>query len=354
MATIVHVGYFPLGLRPGFQHGVQNKISNGFIRNGHLVLNFSDRDMARALSFFGSRSLGFGRRNSNRALLEFCTHHRPDVLLLGHADIIEPETVQKIRALLPDMRVAQWNVDPLFTEDNVARIRSKQDVVDITFVSTAGQALRDLGAGRYRVAFLPNPVDASIEHGKNHLKPTLPYDLFYVCGNPGRPLRTICGQDWNMNDFFQLLIQRLPHVKMLLGGLLGHPHIRAAEYQSALESAAFGINISRRPDYELYSSDRIAHLAGNGLAVLIERATGYDRFFSDDEMVFYESLDELVEKIDMLARDHPRRQAIASAGYKKYYTLFNERTVAKYIYDVVYQHSAADSILNVNPLVNPL
>ena len=101
--TIVHVGSFPFGLRPGFQHGVPTKLSNGLIRNGHLVLNFSDRDVARARSIFGSRK--FGRRAVNVALQDFCKHHRPNVLILSHADVIDSATIASIRADLPDQGV---------------------------------------------------------------------------------------------------------------------------------------------------------------------------------------------------------------------------------------------------------
>jgi len=84
--TIAHVSVFPFGLRDVFAHAVAVKLSNGFVRNGHLVLNFSDRDVARAKSLLGSRKLGV--RPTNAALLHFCRFHKPDVLLLGHADVI--------------------------------------------------------------------------------------------------------------------------------------------------------------------------------------------------------------------------------------------------------------------------
>ena len=57
---------------------------------------------------------------------------------LGHADVIEPETLVAIRRDQPSLRVVQWSVDPLFEPDNLARVRSKLPVVDATLVSTAG------------------------------------------------------------------------------------------------------------------------------------------------------------------------------------------------------------------------
>lgn len=336
--TIVHVGSFPFGLRPGFQHGVPTKLSQGLIRIGHQVLNFPDRDVARAKSWFGSRK--FGRGAVNTALRSFCRFHKPDVLVLSHADMIGAETVAAIREDLPGLRVGQCNVDPLFEPDNVRRLQSKLGVVDATLVSTAGAPLaalaaesRSLGTGAF--AFLPNPVDLSIERGSNHLRADLPYDLFYACGHPSQPLRTVCGRAWDMDDFVRDLGKRLPGVRLLLGGVLGHPHFSGGGYQTALESVALGLNISRRPDHFLYSSDRLAHLIGNGVAVVMERATGYDSLFSDDEMVFFSSLDELAEKVARLSADTVERQRLAAAGRTRYYGLFNEQLVAAYVLDVI-------------------
>ncbi len=324
--SIVHVGNFPFGLKPGFQHGVAVKLSNGLIRNGHLVLNFSDRDIARAVAPFGARKLG--RAPANAALIAFCRHHRPEVLLLGHADVIAAETVAGIRAALPGLKVAQWNVDPLFEPDNLRRIESKMAVVDATFVSTAGAPMMALRAGGRRVAFLPNPADISIERGRADCADVLPYDVFYACGHPSRPLRHICGRDWDMEDFWRRLLARLPGARALLGGLLGQPRIAGAAYQTALESCALGLNVSRRPDHFLYSSDRIAQLAGNGLVVLMERTTGYGEIFGEDEMGFFSSFDELVDVVARLIGDPARRRAVAAAGRARYLALFNERAVA--------------------------
>jgi len=86
----------------------------------------------------------------------------------------------------------------------------------------------------------------------------------------------------------------------------------------------------------LYSSDRLAHMIGNGQAIAIARATGYDSLFSDDEMLFFATLDELIASLDRLIADPPRRMRMAEAGRVRYHTLFNERIVADYVVDVAF------------------
>jgi hypothetical protein len=330
---IIHVSSYPISVKSKNLHAVQIKLSNGFTRNGHNVLNFSDRDMARARGFGHRR---FGVKYVNKTLLEICSMHRPDLLLLGHADIIQPATLAEIKYNHPDIRIVQWNVDPLFDPGNVRRIEAKLDVVDATLISTAGEALRPFIRPGKPVGFLPNPVDTTIETGQNHMRGDLTYDLFYACGNPARPPRHVFGRDWNMNDFVANLRSLCPQLRMRLPGLNGSPLIFAQTYQSELEQAAVGLNISRRPDSFFYSSDRIAHLAGNGLAVCIERGAGYETLFSEKEMVFASSLEELAGHLTMLATAPRVRQAIASAGRARYLALFNERLVARYIEEVAF------------------
>jgi hypothetical protein len=331
MAKIIHVANFgrkPIG---AFQHSVERKLSNGLIRNGHAVVNFSDRDMARAASWLGHRKFGAG--GANRELRKLCRSMEPDFLILGHADVITSAAIAEIKTDLPALRVLQWNVDPIFDDGNVGRIAAKLDVVDATLISTAGEALRPFARPGKAVGFLPNPVDFSIETGRNHEQAELPYGLYYSCGN-GRKLRESCGKAWLPDDLLQLIERAIPGLRTLVAGMRGQRQIAGAEYQSALETAAIGLNLSRRNDVFLYSSDRFAQMVGNGMAVLVERATGYDTLFGEEELAFFSSIEELVDQVRRLTSDPSARQKLAKAGRERYHTLFNEQIVARYVVDV--------------------
>jgi hypothetical protein len=331
---ILHVGNFGSRAKGAFLHSVAPKLSRGLIRAGHSVVDFADRDAARAGSLLGNRKLGVGA--ANRALTRLAHDMQPDLLLLGHADTIRAETVAAIRRHLPALRVLQWNVDPLFEPDNITRLRGKLDVVDATLVSTAGQALGVLRRPGMRVGFLPNPVDFSIESGTAHLRADLPWDMFYACGHPTSPPRNLFGRDWDMDQFMAELRPLVPGLRALLAGLEGNPTIAGAPYQAALNNCATGLNASRRNDAYLYSSDRLAHMAGNGLAVLVHRDTGYDTLFTDEQMGFFASMDELAAVLRRLIADLPARQAMAEAGRARYHALFNETLVARYVVDVAF------------------
>lgn len=331
---ILHVGNFGSRAKGAFLHSVAPKLSRGLVRAGHAVVDFADRDAARAGNLLGARKLGYGA--ANRALTVLAHDMRPDLLLLGHADVIRADTVASLRRAMPAMRVLQWNVDPLFEADNVARIRGKTAVVDATLVSTAGAALRCVGRPGMVLGFLPNPVDFSIESGRADLEAQLPFDLFFACGHPSRPRRVLCGQDWDMDDFMRALRPFVPGLRTRLAGIEGNPPVAGAPYQQALAQCAAGLNASRRNDALLYSSDRLAHMIGNGQAVLVDRATGYESLFGEGELAFFSDLDGIAAHLRRMIAEPAWRQAMGSAGRARYHALFNETLVARYVVEAAF------------------
>lgn len=334
MARIVHASNFSRKAKGAFQHSVEHKITNGLIRCGHAVATFSDRDVARAGTLLGHRA--FGGPAANRAFREFCRSVEPELILLGHANTISAATLADLRRDLPGARVLQYNVDPLFEAQNVAAILSKLDVVDATLITSAGEALRPFHRPGKFLGFMPNPVDFSIERGLNHERLDLAYDLFYACGNENDP-RFVCGRDWTSIELISHIAREAPELRILSPGVRGQPQLAGGAYQRALESAAIGLNVSKRNDIPLYSSDRIAQIAGNGLATLVDRATGYERLLAEGEFVYFSTIEELVEKLRRLAADPAYRRRVAAAGRARYHALFNETAVARYVVDVAFQ-----------------
>ena len=195
--------------------------------------------------------------------------------------------------------------------------------------------MRTLARPGKAIGFLPNPVDASIECGRNFENASLPFDLFFSCGNDAI-VRWLCGAPWKTDDLVERLERDLPGLRPLYAGMRGCPALVGARYQSALESAAIGLNVSRRNDIYLYSSDRLAQLCGNGMAILIDRATGYGDIFGEDEFAFFSTVEELIEKTARLKADVAYRQTLARSGWARYSSLFNEQAVARYIVEVAF------------------
>ena len=81
------------------------------------------------------------------------------------------------------------------------------------------------------------------------------------------------------------------------------------------------LNVSRRNDHYLYSSDRIAQVMGCGLLTFVDRATGLDEFFSDEEVVFYSDEASLLSELDRHLRDDG--PASSSGGRQAWAAIFS-------------------------------
>ncbi len=309
------------------------RINNGFIRNNHEVYWFSDRDMARYSSIFHSRKTGVGA--CNRKFLEVCRNFEPDVIALCSQDILRPETLAEARRILPNVAIFQYYIDPLFDASNFRNARSKAEVVDWTFVTTAGPVLTRLAGARSRVAFIPNPVDPSIDTHRCHERTDQPCDVFFA-GHISK---------WQHPDDLrgrahELIKERLPQARAAFHGHGGNPSLFGAAFMRALGQAKIGLNFSQRnmdaqpgPGGELYlySSDRIGLYQGNGLLVFTTRAFNLSDLYGADTIVEVEGADEFIDRLKYYLENDGARQRVARAGYELGHRDFNERLVAQYM-----------------------
>ena len=135
------------------------RINNGFIRLGHSVLEFSDRDIvSRGKSirdFYGSNTL-------NDKLIKTCYHFKPDMIVLGHADMVSQDVLHNLKKDYSNLKITQWFLDPLnkYGPDyykNKKRILDKSEILDSSFLTTSPDAL-DFLPQQYKCYFLPNPI----------------------------------------------------------------------------------------------------------------------------------------------------------------------------------------------------
>jgi hypothetical protein len=309
--------------KPAMAYGIMQKLLHGFIRLGHQVQLFDDRKLARGATLFQSRKWGI--LPVNRQLVDACRAYQPDVLLLGHCEMIWNTTLAEIRAALPDIRIAYRNVDWLEAKENVADIRRRVGVVDWIFSTSAGDALGQFCGDRTRITHIPNPVDRAIDCGQAFLRQDQSFDIFYAIGGayPGDP----------RPGFITGLQTACPEARFDLHGLSGKPNLFGAAYLARLTDCKIGLNYSRRNDLYLYSSDRMAQYLGNGLLTCIDRATGFGALFGEDELLFYSHVDELADRLRFYIRDDAARQAHAERGWRKAHRIFASEAVAQYMLD---------------------
>jgi spore maturation protein CgeB len=107
--------------------------------------------------------------------------------------------------------------------------------------------------------------------------------------------------------------------------------IWGSNFIDAISNSKMGVNFSRGKPVKYYSSDRIVQLIGNGLLTFIHKDTYYQDFFANNEMIFYNNDNDLIEKLNKYSRDDKLRKRIANKGRDKYHKHFNSSIVSRYM-----------------------
>ena len=114
-------------------------------------------------------------------ILNTINNFKPDLIILGHADRVNTNTILEAKEKFKNIRVSQWFLDPLSKkgpdyEKNKSRILDKSIICDTSFITTDPNALDFQIKNSF---FMPNPCDKSLDYLKNfENKPE--YDLFYA------------------------------------------------------------------------------------------------------------------------------------------------------------------------------
>ena len=336
---ILHITNFNERLDGRLFFNTGRRINNGFIRLGHSVLGFSDRDIQKYYRGFGDLK---GAKTLNNKLKKTCYNYNPDLIILGHADLITPEQIAELKDDYPNAKFGQWFLDPLNKKGpdysrNKSRILDKMNVVDSTFLTTSPDVLNFLD--KSKCFYMPNPSDKSFEILDNYNK-SCNVDVFFALSHGVHRGVLKSGKSDDRIIFLNNLTSKTPDVKFDLYGIGKIQPIWADHYFKTISNAKMGLNLSRGEAIKYYSSDRITQIVGNGLVCLIDEKTQYRNFFNDNEMVFYKNINDLSEKIIRLSNDDKLRKSIAKKGKEKYMKHFNSNLVAQYI---------INKTLNINP-----
>ncbi len=313
------------------------RINNGFIRQGNSVLEFSDRDIQKNYKSYSDLS---GSKSLNEKLRKTCYNFKPDLIVLGHADLVSPDMLGQLKDEYPFLKIAQWFLDPLNKNGpdfnkNKMRILDKSQFIDSNFITTSPDVLNFL-PNKVNNFFIPNPTDPSIEI-LNNFKKNCSNDVFFALshGVHRGSLKYRVSDD--REQFINKLIKISKDVKYDVFGLDNVQPIWADQYLKTISNSKMGLNLSRGSPIKYYSSDRITQITGNGLVTLIDEKTGYRDFFTEKEMVFYSNIYDLSEKISKISRDEKLRKSIGKKGKDKYTKYFNSNLVADFIINKTFE-----------------
>ena len=327
---ILHITNFNERHNGRLFYNTGRRINNGLVRSNHSVLTISDRDI---VSYHRSLKDFDGSKKLNSKIIDTIANYLPDLIILGHADLVSLSTLKFIKKNYPSIKITQWFLDKM-NEDwkkNKRRFLDKIELMDCSFCTTSPDVLSF--SKKYKIFYMPNPADSSFETLKCYDNKYPIYDLFFAMSHGVHRGILKKGKFDQRSLIINELVKKNPNIKFNLHGLGDKQPIWSDDFKLALKKSKMALNLSQGKPTKYYSSDRIAQLIGNGILTFVDIKTKLNNFFSDDEVIFYKSMNDLSKKINFYKVNHIKRNKIAKKGQKKYLKYFNSNKIANFIID---------------------
>ena len=336
---ILHISNFVQKQKGRLQWNHCFKINNGFIRNGHNVCTFSDRDMSR-MNLINKLN---NNKNLNKSLIETFKNFYPDLVVLGHADKIHQETLNEFKAINKNIKIIEWNVDNYFLDNTEQKLKSKSHLIDAFFTTNADNAIRSCLSKNNSISFFPNIFDKSIENLRIFENNSYDYDVFYALsyGVGSGKIRNI-KSDYDREVFLDHISANYPKIKTNFFGYLGKQPVWGNEFERELNKSPISLNLSRKPYLKFYSSDRISQYLGNGSCIFIDVNSKLDELFTNEEAIFFDSNDisSLGKKLEKTLENINTVKLIAKKGWERGHKYYNERVITNYFLDIAFNGKA--------------
>ena len=340
---ILHITNFNDRFSGRLHYNTGRRLNNGLIRLGHNVLSISDRDIVNKNKSITDPK---GVKALQNIIFDSFNNFNPDHIILGHADAVSTNTLDYLKSKNHHLKISQWFLDPLGKkgpdyEKNTKRIKDKIEFIDSTFLTTDPKSLSLSIPNSY---FIPNPCDHSFETLKNYEK-NCQNDIFFAMSHGVHRGGLKDGKFDNREKFINKLIKKNKNIKFDIYGMNNVQPIWGNNFINRISNSSMGLNLSRGEPIKYYSSDRIAQLLGNGLLTFIDRKTLFRDFLSDDQIVFYDDIDDLSYKLNKYKKDKKDRVRIAKNGREIYLKEFNSTKVSEFILSKTFDYKTHNKFL---------
>ena len=306
------------------------KLNNGFIKNDFNVLQISDRDFLQS-NIFNYKKTTF-INYLNNTIINF----NPDIVILGHVDSLNEKDFFQLKNNHKNIKFSQYFVDtldPKFEKfsQHQKRFFLKYQICDTNFITTDPGTL-DF-ADKSKTFYIPNVCDSSIDTLNNFEYENLEYDIFFALSHGQHRGELKKGYVDERVEFINKL--EISDIKKNFYGIDKQP-IWGADFFTELSKTKMGLNYNRGIPTKYYSSDRICLLIANGLLTFLQRGYSYEDFLEDrKDVIYYDDHNDLSDYIKFYSKNNNDRSKIAFNGKEKYFKIFENTLVTKYMIEKI-------------------
>ena len=290
----------------------------------------------RVVHRLGRRRPGF--RRFNRAFVRLAQQLRPDFVLVVKGAHVGPETLREIKRTTEAVVANYATDDPFNPRVSSSDLVEAIPVYDL-YVCTKRAIMDDVSrAGARSVSYLPFAYKPAVHF------PEAPASLdererFEA------DVAFIGGADDDRAPYFEMLLDRLPEVRLALWGGYWHRHgrlgrywrgiARGREYRLAVSGAAVVVNLVRSANRDGHVM-RTFEVPACGGCVLTERTAEHEVLFSEDvETRFFGTPEELVQQVQRLLPCPSSRRNLATRA--RTWAVSGRHTYADRLSDLVDQ-----------------
>ena len=315
---ILHCAMFSVNKYGANYYSGHTRLSNGLIRNGHFVYNFSYRDVAREEAPLGIKELGM--KKMNKRFVETAERIAADVVLLGHAEFIEAETLMEIKKRLPHCKIAMWWVDWWHNLVKYDRVMSRRmPLLDALFMTSDPEFVRENYVPTREVEkffFMPNSCDPSMDTGRAYDIDAPLHEVLFIGRSFG-----------SRDDLLAHFKQNMSDLNIGLYGQGRENFVTGHRYLELVSNSRIGINFNRDNSMPLYTSNRMVHLAANGCLVMTPDTPRMKEIFTPEEVVYFSSAQECEDKVRHYLAHPDEAQQTAEAGRARAHTDYDAKVI---------------------------
>ncbi len=303
-----------------FNISIASKLTNGLIRNNNDVINFSYRNYLSQKVF----------ANLDNDILTIAKNYRPDLILLGHNNILKNETLKIFKK--EQKKIALWYEDHVADygpnwKSNLSLIEKNNEFIDKYFITTHPSVIKTK-IMRNKLHYLPIPVDENIENLKIYENKHRYKDLFFALSHGVNFGNLRSSSNDEREIFLKKLIEKGKGINFHLLGINNDKPRWNYDFYNEMMICKMSLNLSRGKPLKYASSNRIASYVGNGILTFINEKVKFQELFTKNELVFYKNENDLISKILDLKDDISTINEISKNGRNKYFKIFNNLIVA--------------------------
>lgn len=315
------------------------KINNGFIKNNFNVLQISDRD------FLQSNIFNYKKNIFLKYIINTIKNFSPNIVLFGHVDALNDKDLYNLKNDFKNIKFSQYFVDTL--DNNFENFKHHQNrfflkyqICDTNFITTDPKVL-DF-ADRSKTFYIPNLCDSSIDYLENYNYENLEFDIFFALSHGQHRGFLKKGYKDERVDFINKIENH--NIKSNFFGIKKQP-IWGVNFFDELSKSKMGLNYNRGKPIKYYSSDRICSLIANGLLTFLQKNYKYEDFFDNKiHAIYYDNYLDLIENIKIYSKDFKQRCKIAFNGKKRYFELFENTIVTKYMIEKILERKISNKL----------